>query len=44
MKALVTAHVVMHATYPLLARVCNKELHALSPANAERVMRQPVVV
>jgi AcrR family transcriptional regulator len=39
MKALVRAHVVMHATYPLLARVCNKELHALSPANAERVMR-----
>jgi AcrR family transcriptional regulator len=39
MKALVRAHVVMHATYPLLARVCNKELHALSPANAERVMQ-----
>jgi len=39
MKALVRAHVVMHATYPLLTRVCNKELHALSPANAERVWR-----
>jgi AcrR family transcriptional regulator len=39
MQALVKAHVVMHATYPLLARLCNKELHALSPANAERVMR-----
>ena len=39
MKALIRAHVVMHATYPLLTRVCNKELHALSPANAERVMR-----
>jgi AcrR family transcriptional regulator len=39
MRALVRAHVVMHATYPLLARVCNKELHALTPANAERVMR-----
>lgn len=39
MKALVKAHVVMHATYPLLARVCNKELHALAPENAERVMR-----
>jgi hypothetical protein len=39
MEALVRAHVVMHATYPLLTRVCNKELHALSPANAERVMR-----
>lgn len=38
MEKLVTAHVLMHATYPLLARVCNKELHALSPANAERVM------
>ena len=38
MSALVTAHVVFHATYPLLARVCNKELHALSAANAERVM------
>jgi AcrR family transcriptional regulator len=38
MEALVKAHVVMHATYPLLARVSNKELHALSPANAERVM------
>lgn len=39
MEALVRAHVVMHATYPLLTRVCNKELHALSPANAEHVMR-----
>lgn len=38
MKALVTAHVIFHATYSLLARVCNKELHALSAANAERVM------
>jgi AcrR family transcriptional regulator len=39
MKALVGAHVAMHATYPLLTRVCSKELHALSPANAEGVMR-----
>jgi AcrR family transcriptional regulator len=39
MRALVKAHVVMHATYPLLTRVCNKELHALSPENAERVWR-----
>lgn len=39
MRALVKAHVAFHATYPLLARVCNKELHALAPANAERVMR-----
>jgi AcrR family transcriptional regulator len=38
MEALVRAHVEMHATYPLLARVCNKELHALSPQNIERVM------
>jgi AcrR family transcriptional regulator len=38
MEALVRAHVEMHATYPLLARVCNKELHALSPEHAERVM------
>ena len=37
-RALVTAHVVFHATYPLLGRVCSKELHALSPLNAERVM------
>jgi AcrR family transcriptional regulator len=38
MHALVHAHVSVHATYPLLTRVCNKELHALSPENAERVM------
>jgi AcrR family transcriptional regulator len=38
LAALVRAHVRMHATYPLLTRVCNKELYALSPANAERVM------
>lgn len=36
--AVVRAHVSVHATYPLLTRVCNKELHALSPANAARVM------
>jgi AcrR family transcriptional regulator len=36
--ALVREHVTVHATYPLLTRVCNRELHALSPANAERVM------
>lgn len=39
MEALVRAHVFMHASYPLLARLCNKELHALSPAHAERVMQ-----
>jgi AcrR family transcriptional regulator len=38
MHALVHAHVSVHATYPLLTRVCNKELHALSPENAQRVM------
>ncbi len=38
LHALVTAHVTFHATYALLARVCNRELHALSSANAERVM------
>ncbi len=38
MHALVHAHVSVHATYPLLTRVCNKELHALSAENAARVM------
>ena len=38
MQAVVHAHVSVHATYPLLTRVCNKELHALSEANAARVM------
>jgi AcrR family transcriptional regulator len=38
MRALVHAHVSVHATYPLLTRVCNKELHALSEQNAARVM------
>ncbi len=37
-SAVVREHVAVHATYPLLTRVCNRELHALSPANAERVM------
>jgi AcrR family transcriptional regulator len=36
-RALIHAHVVMHATYPLLARVCNREMGSLSPANRERV-------
>src|SRR4051794_1764861 len=36
-RALIHAHVVMHATYPLLARVCNRELGSLSPANRDRV-------
>lgn len=38
LRAVVEAHVRVHATYPLLTRVCNKELHALSPENAARVM------
>jgi AcrR family transcriptional regulator len=38
MRAVAHAHVTMHATYPLLGRVCNKELHALSPENEARVM------
>ena len=37
-RALVRAHVFLHATYPLLARVANRELHALSPENAARVL------
>ncbi|MBV8979929.1 MAG: TetR family transcriptional regulator [Acidimicrobiia bacterium] len=35
---LVRAHVWFHATYPLLARVCNRELNALGPESQERVM------
>lgn len=38
MDALVRAHVTMHATYPLLTRVCNKELHALSDAHTPQVV------
>lgn len=38
MDALVRAHVRMHTAYPLLGRVCNKELHALSDGNKEHVM------
>jgi AcrR family transcriptional regulator len=36
--ALVHAHVRFHATYPLLARVANRELHALSADNGARVL------
>lgn len=35
---LVAAHVVFHATYPLLARICNRELAALGEANREQVL------
>jgi AcrR family transcriptional regulator len=34
---LVRAHVTFHATYPLLARICNRELEALSPESRRRV-------
>jgi len=32
------AHVYLHATYPLLARICNRELEALGAGSRERVM------
>ena len=35
---LVHAHVHMHASYPLLARVCNRELAALAPESREQVL------
>jgi len=35
---LVRAHVFLHATYPLLARICNRELQALSDGSRVRVM------
>ncbi len=35
---LVAAHVVFHATYPLLARICNRELAALGEANRDQVL------
>ena len=38
LRGLVREHVLMHATYPVLARVVNTELGSLSPANHERVM------
>jgi hypothetical protein len=31
------AHVYLHATYPLLARICNRELEALGPESRARV-------
>ena len=36
--ALMQAHVRFHATYPMLARVCNRELGSLAPASLERVL------
>jgi AcrR family transcriptional regulator len=38
LRAVVRAHVGLHATYPLLARVCNRELGSLSPRSLERVL------
>src|SRR5207237_10067195 len=35
---IVRAHVYLHATYPLLARICNRELEALGSSTRERVM------
>jgi AcrR family transcriptional regulator len=35
---LMRAHVFLHATYPLLARICNRELQALTSENRARVM------
>ncbi|MGC9963694.1 MAG: TetR/AcrR family transcriptional regulator [Acidimicrobiales bacterium] len=37
-QRLVTAHVVFHATFPLLARICNRELAALGPENRGQVV------
>ena len=37
MRALVRAHVRLHAEYPLLARVANRELHVLDAARQEQV-------
>jgi len=34
---LVRAHVFFHATYPLLAAVCNRELHSISEQSRARV-------
>lgn len=38
LAALVRAHVRMHATYPMLTRVCNRELASLGPESLERVL------
>lgn len=37
LRAYVRAHVHMHATYRMLARVCNRELAALSPEHEKEV-------
>lgn len=37
-RALVRAHVLVHATYPLLTRVCNRDLAALPPEDAPAIL------
>lgn len=37
-RRVMRAHARVHATYPLLTRLCNKELHALSEQNRARFM------
>lgn len=37
-RRVMRAHVYLHATYPLLARICNRELEALGPSSRARVM------
>jgi AcrR family transcriptional regulator len=37
--AIVRAHVLFHGTYPLLARVCNRELGSLGPKRLEQVLQ-----
>ncbi|HZU80206.1 MAG TPA: TetR/AcrR family transcriptional regulator [Acidimicrobiales bacterium] len=37
-SAIVHAHVRFHATYPLLARVCNRELGSLGPERLDEVL------
>jgi AcrR family transcriptional regulator len=36
-RALVRAHVLLHATYPMLARICNREMESLGPENRSKV-------
>lgn len=36
-RALVRAHVLLHATYPMLARICNREMESLGPENQQKV-------
>ena len=38
LRSIAAAHARFHATFPLLARVANRELMALAPASRERVL------